>query len=184
MQLENQYDTSNCVPLNDWHPRRVTPTVDNHLNMHPKYDLLKDPTRAEKGLRSNERIVPPKNYDLHQWLMDRLNLRMALLGCAPRDPETCIGYIGKPEDELHHVLGFYGDWERIETYYNYKHYMIDIYNKDGIDAFRYVVVENTNHWPPVTLGEPVWDFFRQFRRDSETGKIIEDRYQACAVGFC
>ena len=42
---------------------------------------------------------------------------------------------------------------------------------------RYIVVDNTNHWPPVNLGSLIWDFFRRFRRDSETGNIVEDEYK-------
>ena len=176
MQLQNQCDVSNCVPLNHYETRRETPHIDNHYYINPGYDRMKDPTYLPDGI-THERINPPQNYDVHYWLMDLLNLRMATLGCAFRDAETCIGYRDTPEDELHHVVGCYGDRERIEELYGVKHYMIDIFNRDGIDAFRYIVVANTNHWPPVTTGELIWDFFKQFRRDSATGKIVADEYK-------
>lgn len=177
MQIQNQCDVSNCVPLNDYHKRKETPHIDNHLYVNPYYDRAKDPTYLSDGI-TYERINPPANGDLHKWLMNMLNLRMITLGCEPRDAAKCLGYINTPEDEFHHTVGFYGDSERIEEYLQVKHYMLDIYNKDGIDTFRYVIVANTNHWPPVTTGELIWDFLRQFRRDSATGKIVEDRYQA------
>lgn len=177
MQLQNQCDVSNCVPLNNYHARRVTPRIDNHYYINPNYDILKDPTYRGDG-KTYERINPPKNYDVRYWMMDLMNLRMTTLRCTHRDPQICIGYINTPDDELHHAVGFYGDHERIENMYGVKHYMVDIYNRDGIDAFRYIVVANTNHWPPVTTGELIWDFFRQFRRDSATGEIVADKYKA------
>lgn len=177
MQIQNQCDVSNCVPLNKYTPRRKTRHIDNHYYVNPNYDFLKDPTYLSDG-KTYERINAPKKGDVRDWLMNLLNLRMATLGCEFRDPKICLSYADTPEDELHHAVGFYGDRESIEEYYGVKHYTVDIYNKDGLDAFRYIVVANTNHWPPVTLGKLIWDFFKQFRRDSITGKIVADEYKA------
>lgn len=176
LQIENRCDVSNLAPLNRWTPRKQTPHVDNHYYVNPAYDLLADPTYNHDGV-TRERIVPPARGDAGRWLMNLLNLRMAVQGCAFRDAERCLDYARTPEDELHHAVGFYGDDERIALLLGVKHYMVDIFNREGIDAFRYIVVDNTNHWPPVNLGALIWDFFRRFRRDSGTGNIIEDEYQ-------
>ena len=52
--------------------------------------------------------------------------------------EKCISYLDKPEDELHHVLGFYGDTEEIREIHGLKHYIVNIFNESGLNAFRYV----------------------------------------------
>ena len=175
MQLQNQCDVSNCSPLNIYRKRKNTPKVNNNYYINPSYDFMKDPTYCSDGI-TRERINPPEGGDPDVWLMNLLNLRLGTLGCKFRDPDICRSYADIPEDELHHAVGFYGDYEKIEEIYGLKHYRVDIYNRDNIDAFRYIVVANTNHWPPVTLGELMWDFFRQFRRDSVTGKIVFDKY--------
>lgn len=95
----------------------------------------------------------------------------------PRDADTCIGYLEHPDSELHQVIGFYGDDERTELHYGAKHWMLDIHNRSGIDALRYVVVENAPHCWPVAAAELSWQFFRQFRRDIATGRIVMDPYQ-------
>lgn len=110
-------------------------------------------------------------------MIGRLNKRMDTLNCEPRDSKTCISYLNTPEDELHHVLGFYGDKEEIIWHYGYKYYTLNIWNREHINAFRYVAVENNPHWPPVLMAELLWDFFKQFRRDGKTGKIVEEEYR-------
>lgn len=120
---------------------------------------------------------PPEGADKHQWMMERLNKRMDTLNCEHRNPDICIGYLQDEKDELHHVVGFYGDKEEIQLHYGYKHYIVDIWNRDRIHAFRYVVVENSPHAWPVMAAEMTWEYFRQFRRDVVSGKIVMDRYQ-------
>lgn len=179
MQIVGQYEASGFAPVNNWHPRKdwgkerdMEPWKD------PRRDDDRDPTRIHGGRRRfSDMPVPPKGADIHEWMITRLNKRMHSLGCEERDAKTCISYLENPDTELHHVLGFYGDREKIEYLYGYKHYMADIYNKDGIDAFRYVVVENSPHCWPVTTGQLTWDFFKQFRRDRATGKIVEEEYK-------
>lgn len=176
LQIQNRCDVSNLAPLNRYTPRKVTPHVDNHYYVNPSYDIMADPTYNHDGI-TRERIMPPARGSRETWLMNLLNLRLATLGCPFRDAQRCLRYRDTPEDELHHAVGIYGDEERIETLLGVKHYIVDIYNRDGLDAFRYILVDNTNHWPPVTLGTLIWDFFRQFRRDSKTGNIVKDVYQ-------
>ncbi|MGL5436770.1 MAG: hypothetical protein ACRDBO_15415 [Lachnospiraceae bacterium] len=179
MQVVGCCEASSFVPVNDWKPRKDWGYESGaELYLDPRRDDERDPTRIIGGRRRfSDMTVPPEGVDVHRWMIERLNMRLYILQCDARDPERCIAYLNTPEDELHHILGFYGDAEKIESYYGYKHYISDIWNADGINAFRYVAVENSPHWVPVMTGPLVWDFFRQFRRDRQTGKIITEEYQ-------
>ena len=121
---------------------------------------------------------PPEGEDRHIWSLNRLNRRLDLLRCEPRDVEKCLSYLDNADSELHRVLGFYADVEEVKVLYGLKHYIADIYNRDGLDAFRYVVIENYPHFVPPAGGELIWAFFRQFRRDAATGRIVQDEYRA------
>jgi hypothetical protein len=116
--------------------------------------------------------------DKHEWMLTRLNNRMASLRAAPRDPATCIGYLDGADTELHRVLGFYGDRERTESILGARHRNADIHNQDGQLPIRYVVFENAPHPWPVTAGAHSWDFMKQYRRDTATGRIVVDEYSA------
>ncbi len=179
MQIVGCCEASSFVPVNDWKPRKdwgIEAGAEPYIN--PRRDDSRDPTRIIGGRRRfSDMTVPDPGVDIQQWMISRLNMRLDTLNCEPRKQEQCISYLHTPEDELHHILGFYGDKERIETYYGYKHYIADIWNRDGIHAFRYIAVENSPHWVPVMTGPLVWDFFKQFRRDKQTGKIVEEVYK-------
>ncbi|MBW3090022.1 hypothetical protein [Bifidobacterium miconisargentati] len=181
MQVVGQYEASNFAPVNDWAPRKDwgRPAASAHTYRDPRRDDQRDPTRIVGGHRAfSDQPAPPEGADRHEWMIERLNRRMDSLGCTPRDPATCISYLTEPDSELHRVVGFYGDEERVREYYGYKHWMVDIRNSDGMDAFRYVVAENAPHCWPVMAGRLAWEFFRQFRRDERTGLIVMDEYRA------
>lgn len=173
MQVVGACEASSFAPVNDWYPRKNWGTEgDPKPYLDPRMDDGRDPTRVHGGKRRFSNMPePPEGVDKHQWMMERLNKRLATIGCVPRDPQKCISYLDHPEDELHHAVGFYGDEEHTETHFGYRHYVVNINNKDGINTFRYVVVENSPHSWPITTAELLWDFFRQFRRDTESGKI-------------
>lgn len=194
IQIVGACEASNFVPLNDWHiraswgnPKRPE---DVKAPWHDERDIqVLDPTINPLRRRPDGTIqntppsampAPPEGMDRHIWMLSRLNKRLDLLGCAPRDMEKCLSYLDKPEDELHHVLGFYGDTEEICEIHGLKHYFVNIFNKDGLNAFRYVVLENYPHVPPPAGAPILWDFFKQFRRDQATGKIICDPYKVKA----
>lgn len=178
MQVVGCNEHSNIIPLNNWIPARPqAERIEGDLHTYPSREGEVDPTRPSDPKHPGGHIEPPEGCDRRMWMVEQLNKRLELLDVAPRDPKICLGYENTPEDELHHILGFYGDKEEIQMYYGYKHYTVDIFNKDGMNAFRYVAVENSPHWPPVMLGELVWAFFRQFRRDTATGKIVVDEYK-------
>ncbi|MCC8098893.1 MAG: hypothetical protein LIO78_02355 [Clostridiales bacterium] len=150
MQIVGASEASNFVPLNDWHirahwgnPKRpedypkmwrdprdiqaLDPTI-NPIRRRPDGTIQSTPPSAMPA--------PPEGMDRHIWMLSRLNTRLDLLRCQPRDMEKCISYLNTPEDELHHVLGFYGDTEEIREIHGLKHYIVNIYNRDGLNAFR------------------------------------------------
>lgn len=176
-------DASYYVPLNQWRPRKDWDgKLGDPETYHPaacdnEHDptWIHDPTR---GFRDAARLkmakephwwmchpsCPLPGEDMARWAIDRVNQRLELLGCAPRDIERCLQYANVPRDEFHHLLGIYGDREYIRYYYGWKHYCLDIDNPKGINMFRMVVVENFPHWQSVMMAELCWDFFRQFHR--------------------
>lgn len=193
-QMTGVVEASGFVPLTGWRPRKDWNDVGNPETFtDPRKNDDLDPTRMHdpnRGFKDPSRLrmkvgntwsqctppTPPEGVEIFDWMMGRINRRMWLLGCEPRDKERCRSFQDTPEDELHHVLGIYGDRERTEVHYGYKHYTVDMWNRDGIHAFRYVSVENCPHWPYLMMGELAWNFFKQFWRDSATGRIVEDVY--------
>lgn len=176
MQINGQFEASSPAPVNDWHLRKnwgrsamPRPFVD------PRRDDLRDPTRVTTGMgRFSDKPQPPAGDDKHQWILGQLNKLMAVQSCEPRDPARCITYLHDADSELHAVLGFYGDRERVEWHEGYRHYTADIDRPDGKLAVRYVVIENAPHCWPVTAGRLGWEFLRRFRRDTETGIIVDE----------
>jgi hypothetical protein len=181
MQIVGQYEASSFAPVNDWYPRKDwgVHADTSHTYCDPRRNDQKDPTHIVGGKRPFSNLPePPKTKDKHEWMIERLNTRLDSLGCAPRDATTCISYLQEPENTLHKVTGFYGDCEQTMQFYGYKHWRIDINNQNGLNAFRYVVVENSGHHWPVMAAKLGWDFMKQFRRDTKTGKIVADDYQS------
>lgn len=177
MQVVGCCEMSNITPLNDRRPRKpIAQGATGEPYENPAKHDSPDPTRLPAGTPMFFN-GPPEGADPKVWSIQQLNKRLDTLNCEPRDADKCIAYLDTPEDELHHALGFYGDKEEIQIFHGYKHFTIDINNCDGINAFRYVAVENSPHWPPVMMGELVWNFFKQFRRDAVTGKIVVDEYR-------
>ena len=177
MQTVGCCEHSNIVPLNQWKPKLFKGGGRMFLNLptDPRAALEQDPTDVAGGKFAAPK--PPEDADTRVWMVEQLNRRLDLLGCAPREIGKCLAFADAPEDELHHMLGFYGDREKIRSYYGYKHYTVDIFSEDHINMFRYSAVENSPHSPGVMMGELVWEFFRQFRRDSVTGEIVEEEYR-------
>jgi len=175
------------VPRYQWKPR-LTMLQDLRARFPGKYDDVRpgmDFSEEEHGPdvtypydENGKRMptvhpAPGPGEDIPRWAANRINLRLDLLGCEPRDIDICTGYAENADTELHKVLGFYGDKDSILMIRGRKHYVSDIWNRDGIHAFRYVAVDNAPHWPYICWAEIGWEFFKKFRRDSKTGKIVE-----------
>lgn len=177
MEIVGQYEFLNFLPMNRWCPIKLWEGGGPvNLWQHPGNDPRRDPTNPV-GKRA-DKPFPPQGVEPDAFKLNRLNTRLDTLGCERVDVEKCLAYRDTPEDELHHALGFYGDREQIRTFYGIRHYQIDFYNRDGFNALRYIGVENNPHWPLLMMGELAWEFLRQYRRDSATGKIVFDEYKA------
>ena len=185
-------DASHYVPLNQWQPREGWDGRLGDPETHKPLgrDNEKDPTWIHdpaKGYRDAARkkmkkepnwwmchpMRPEDGADVGQWAMNRVNLRLSLLGCKALSEERCLAFAEHPEDDFHHTLGIYGDWEKIESYLGYKHYILNDFNGAGINTFRMVVVENFPHWQSLKMAELCWAFFRQFRRGQRTGQLLQ-----------
>lgn len=115
---------------------------------------------------------PEEGEDVVDFSMKRVNFRMDLLNCEHRDPEICRGYLNEHQDTVHRVVGIYGDYEAVEYYYGYRHYTVGINDRQGHEMYRFVCVQNTPHWPQLTMGELGWKFMKRFSRNTETGELI------------
>ncbi|MCD7806710.1 MAG: hypothetical protein LUH19_05135 [Lachnospiraceae bacterium] len=196
IQTVGACDASYYVPLNFWQPRKSWDgKIGNPETFHhPQFDNEKDPTwihDPEKGFRDAARLKmkkephwwmphpssPAPGVDVHRWAVARLNNRLESLGCAVRDVDQCIAYEKQPEDEYHHLLGFYADKEEVREIFGCKHYFADCFNEEGVNTFRFVVVDNFPHWQSLMMAELCWDFFRQFKRDQSTGKLVCENYK-------
>lgn len=54
-----------------------------------------------------------------------------------------------------------------------KHFELDYTNREGINALRFIAIENAPHNPTPMLPWLTWQYFKKFRRDTQTGCIIE-----------
>lgn len=182
IQMVGLCEPSSFVPLNSWKPRVVFPgkpkgEADSCRRPGKHADL--DPTRIHLPAVDGKPIwrmadvyKPPKDADIGRWAMERVNRRLELLGCEPREVEKCLSYAGQEGDDLHRLIGIYGDYEAVEQYYGYRHYTVGVNNRAGYEVYRIVAVENSPHWPQLTIGEQGWKFLSQFRRDSRTGALV------------
>lgn len=178
------------APLNDWHKNRMNPVPREMRGRpddfeHPGKIEDNDPTRITtpgKGrydpgkpniTRMASGYMPQEGEDVHIWSVERVNRRLELLNCSPRDVERCADYFADESDGFHHITGIYGDKEETRDLYGVKHHIVDILDRDGLDVFRYIVTDNSPHWPPVTTAELGWAFLRRFRREDGTGRLIQ-----------
>lgn len=180
MEMSGVCEFLTFLPVNHYRPIHVQPQEEGAAittyNV-PGHDREADPTNPP-GRRA-AKPFPPEGCDgeaADRWKLSRLNLRMFVQHCAPRNENVCLSYRNTLDDKLHHKLGFYGDEERIETMGGVEHYIADVRNDDGILAFRYCGIDNFPHWPSPLLAEMTWDFMKRFRRDRVSGKIVEEPY--------
>lgn len=192
MMLCGQCEPFAYAPLNDYRPvpfgvnGRPWGSPDTFSNVGKDFNL--DPTRIhdlskgkfdpafgkaeENKWRTARKLLPKPEEEPGQWNLGRVNFRMKLLGCKERDVQQCLSFRQLHQDELHYITGIYGDYEAVEYHYGYRHYVVGISNAAGQEVFRYVVVQNSPHWPQLAMGELGWNFLKKYRRDLETGKLI------------
>lgn len=178
MEITGVNEFLEFLPVNHYRPIKLQKAEEGaaHTTWHvPGHDLDADPTNPP-GKRA-DKPVPPESFDedmADRWKLERLNLRMYAQHCRMMDMERCLSYRMKPDDAFHHRLGFYGDREETQTIGGAEHYIADVFNEDGLLAFRYCGINNFPHWPSPRLAELTWEFMRRFRRDRQTGRIVEE----------
>ena len=193
MQLAGECEPFFYAPLNNWghiiwnpKEKEQNPYDFGYCDSYfvPGREPEKDPTRIHGthrgkagetlpgGVRMSSMYEPKDGEDFAAWMVQTLNIRLALQDVEPRDAGRCIAYLDTPDDELHHVNGVYADREEIRTIGGLKHYISGFTCREGWESYVWITVENTEHWPQVTLGELAWEYLKQFRRDPVTKKIV------------
>lgn len=177
IQIVGACERANFVPLNRYNPL-VPGKVRCQSYDDPRKDNTKDPTiLVLDGMpKPSAKDFPAEGEDAHRWKLGRLNHRLWLQACAPRDVERCMR-LGEEDGEVSAKMGFYGDQERIETHLGIRHFVSDVYDETGVPTFRMAAMEHGFHAIPVTFGMLAWDYFRQFKRDAATGKLMVDPYR-------
>ncbi len=191
MQLCGQVEPFPYAPLNSWSPRRPPrqkpwgrpdtyehPGKNDDLDPTRIHDLSKGKFDAVFGKASEHKwrmapgYEPKPEEDVTEFSMNRVNFRMDLLDCPRRDPEICRGYLQEHQDTVHRVVGIYGDHEAVEYHYGYRHYIVGVNDRQGCEMYRFVCVQNTPHWPQLTMGQLGWAFMKLFSRNTETGELM------------
>lgn len=177
VQISGVYEFLSYLPHNHYAPIVMNKPLPGamHTTYHIQgHDLAIDPTNPP-GKRA-DKPYPPEGGDADKWKLDRLQLRLYTQGCKALDEDRCLDYHNHPEDRFHYVMGFYGDREETRSIGGVDHYIADVDNAEGICAYRYIGVDNFPHWPPLMMAEHCWEFLRNYRRDSKTGKVVCDPY--------
>lgn len=184
--ISGQCEPFPYAPLNEFHPKQRLVKRDwgrPDTSFHPDKDMNKDPTRLRqifKDENGNEVVkiamakdyLPQEDENPSIWNLTRLNKRLDLLSITPRNIDKCLSFKTLHEDDIHRILGFYGDYEETEYHYGYRHYVIGINDDKYHEMFKFVLVSNSPHWPQLAIGEMGWNFFKHYSRDLSSGELI------------
>ena len=129
--------------------------------------------KVQNGKMSSKYNPPPglPREETARWCVRKVNERMELLGCAPRDEDTCLSFLNLPETDIHRIIGIYGDREKQFDYKGLLHSQIEIDDKEGLPMYTFTVVDNFTHCIPITLGAWSWAMWKRFRRDRRSGVL-------------
>lgn len=95
---------------------------------------------------------------------------------AERCPEQSVDELMNVQNSPNKVLrelGIISDKTELLWLDGFEHYIADIKNNDGKYHFRVVGVENMPHTIGYTMNLCGWNFMRRFKRDLNTGEVIE-----------
>ena len=188
IRIDSEFDPSRFIPLNRW-VKRVTmldylgiprpPMGPRPAGMDPERDPTFGMIPDGKGgmvsskIRPGPVIPPPEGLAYDQWKVAQFNYRLDALRCDKLDFARCMEFAEHPEDRIHHLFGVYAPTETVHEYMGVKHFELDYTNREGINALRFIAIENAPHNPTPMLPWLTWQYFKKFRRDSQTGCIIE-----------
>ena len=188
IRVDSEFDPSRFIPFNQWVPRitmldyfsiprpAMPPRPEGaDINRDPTFDMVPDGHggMVSSKVRPGPKIPPPDGISYDEWKVAQLNYRLKAMGCTELDISRCLAYAGHPENGSYSIFGVYGDLEYAKILMGVKHYFLDYFSRDHRLSVRLVGIENALHNPTPMLPELTWNFYKRFRRDSVTGKIIE-----------
>jgi len=123
--------------------------------------------------------MPPRNtYRVSTATMSRLSayeeLRFwcGINGCAPPTLDEMAGAYLSTDNICTQKLGIPTPHTDLRMYAGTAHYFADFTDNEKRPLLRYVGVEGLSHFVSPTSGEVMWDFFRNYARDTRTGELI------------
>lgn len=188
IRVDSEFDPSRFIPFNKWVPRvtmldyfgvprpPMPPRPQGaDFDRDPTFDMVPDGKggMVSSKVKPGPKIPPPDGITYDEWKAAQLRYRLKTMGCAELDLPRCMAFANSPDERIHSLFGVYGDREYEETYWGVRHLFLDYYNQSHRLTARLVAIENAPHNPTPMLPQLTWDFFKRFRRDSATGKIVE-----------
>lgn len=98
--------------------------------------------------------------------------RLKAHNCPMKSEQEILASL-QSDDYATRYLGFPADRTDILYLDGVNHYIGDVKNNDGKYHLRIVGIENLPHLPTPSMIDLAWSFMKRFKRDRETGRIIE-----------
>lgn len=86
--------------------------------------------------------------------------------------EECLEIADTSENLAERKLGLKSDDTYIQYYDGTQYYTADYYNEDNINMMKIIAIEGMPHWLSGSFARIVWNFLKQYARDTETGELI------------
>ena len=86
--------------------------------------------------------------------------------------EECLEIADTSEDIAERKLGLKSDDTYIQYYDGTEYYTADYYNEDDVNMMKIIAIEGMPHWLTGSFPRIVWNFLKQYARDTETGELI------------
>ena len=110
-----------------------------------------------------------KEFDVQ---VDAFHRRLKAFRCPDKSDEEIIAAL-EGKDKANRINGVPGDLSETVFSMGFEVYISDILNVEGKRHLRFVTLENMPHMISPQMAELSWSFLKRFRRDPETGNIIE-----------
>lgn len=104
--------------------------------------------------------------------IEGLNAFLAANGLPTTDLEEVIRQVEASDNAILKKIGVNAPFTHVETWMETKHYMAEYRNEQGIPMVKIVVIEGLPHHPSPTAYDLAWEFWKRFKRDPESKKLI------------
>lgn len=105
--------------------------------------------------------------------IEGLNRWLALNGIDDSfTEEECIDIADHSPYVAERKLGLTSDNTCIQYYDGTQYYTANWYNDDGVNMVQAIAIEGMPHWLTGAFPKLVWNFMKQYARDTETGELI------------